>query len=285
MRLATAAGIGMLAAALAGCAAQRSAPVVDRSARPGSVELKPAIKPAPGRSAAAPGPAAADGFYAVKRGDTLYSIALEHGVDYRELAQWNQLDDPARIHAGQLLRVKPDESHAVTIGRPAGPAPIEARPLDPSPAAASAPAAAPAQEIAKAPAPAVAAAPATAAAATEFIWPAKGKVLTGFAEPRSKGIDIDGKLGDPVVAAAAGRVTYIGSGIPGLGKLVVIKHDNGFITVYAHNRAIVVKEQQSVARGQKIAELGSSDADRPKLHFQIRKGSAAVDPLRYLPAL
>jgi lipoprotein NlpD len=117
------------------------------------------------------------------------------------------------------------------------------------------------------------------------MWPAKGKILAGFAEPRSKGIDIDGKLGDPIVAAAAGRVTYIGSGIPGLGKLVVIKHDNGFITVYAHNRDILVKEQQNVARGQKIAELGSSDADRPKLHFQIRKGSAAVDPLRYLPAL
>jgi lipoprotein NlpD len=120
-------------------------------------------------------------------------------------------------------------------------------------------------------------------AAVDFIWPAKGKVLAGFAEPRSKGIDIDGKLGDPVVAAAAGRVTYIGSGIPGLGKLVVIKHDNGFITVYAHNKEILVKEQQNVARGQRIAELGSSDSERPKLHFQIRKGAAAVDPLKYLP--
>src|SRR5205814_10414491 len=122
-------------------------------------------------------------------------------------------------------------------------------------------------------------------APVEFIWPAKGRVLAGFSEPRSKGIDIEGKIGDPVVAAAAGRVTYIGTGIPGLGKLVVIKHDSGFITVYAHNRSILVKEQQSVARGEKIAELGASDADRPKLHFQIRKGAAAVDPLRYLPAL
>jgi lipoprotein NlpD len=117
------------------------------------------------------------------------------------------------------------------------------------------------------------------------MWPAKGKVIAGFAEPRSKGIDIDGWPGDPVVAAAAGRVTYTGTGIPGLGKLVVIKHDNGFITVYAHNRTILVKEQQNVARGEKIAELGASDADRPKLHFQVRKGAAAVDPLRYLPAL
>ena len=123
------------------------------------------------------------------------------------------------------------------------------------------------------------------ASAGDFIWPARGKILAGFAEPRSKGIDIDGKVGDPVVAAAAGRVTYTGTGIPGLGRLVVIRHDNGFITVYAHNRSILVKEQQSVTRGQKIAEIGNSDADRPKLHFQIRKGSAAVDPLRYLPAL
>jgi len=118
----------------------------------------------------------------------------------------------------------------------------------------------------------------------EFIWPKKGKILSGFAEPRSKGIDIEGKPGEPILAAAAGRVTYTGSGIPGLGKLVVIKHDNGFITVYAHNRDILVKEQQSVARGQKIAELGSSDSDRPKLHFQIRKGASAVDPMRYLPS-
>jgi len=121
--------------------------------------------------------------------------------------------------------------------------------------------------------------------AIAFIWPAKGKILAGFAEPRSKGIDIEGRIGDPVVAAAAGRVTYSGTGIPGLGKLVVIKHDNGFITVYAHNKDILVKEQQSVARGQKIAEIGNTDAERPKLHFQIRKGSAAVDPMRYLPAL
>ena len=122
-----------------------------------------------------------------------------------------------------------------------------------------------------------------AAAASLFGWPAKGRVLAEFAGPRRKGIDIEGKPGDPVVAAAAGRVTYVGTGIQGMGKLVVIKHDNGFITVYAHNRDILVKEQQAVARGQKIAEDGSTDADRPKLHFQIRKGATPADPLLYLP--
>lgn len=256
---------------LAGCVAQKPAPVVDRSARAASQASRP--------GAHAPQPAtqpAAEGFYAVRRGDTLYSIALEHGADYRELAQWNSLDDPAKIRVGQLLRVRPPEDRAVEIGRPRILGRVEGRPLDGSPPPRSAAAASGTKTVEESKA---------EGAGLQFIWPARGKVIAGFAEPRSKGIDIDGKLGDPVVAAAAGRVTYIGSGIPGLGKLVVIKHDNGFITVYAHNRDIVVKEQQSVARGQKIAELGNTDADRPKLHFQIRKGAAAVDPMRYLPTL
>jgi lipoprotein NlpD len=255
------------ALALAGCASyEANAPVVDRTAR------APAAKP-PVAMVNAPVPLTLpEGYYEVKRGDTLYSIALENGADYREVAAWNQLDDPTKIRVGQVLRVKPDESRAVTVTRAKVAAPIEARPLDAPAAPVAASAAAAPKEPPK-------------ETAGEFVWPAKGKLLAGFAEPRSKGIDIDGRPGDPVVAAAAGRVTYTGTGIPGLGKLVVIKHDNGFITVYAHNRSILVKEQQSVARGEKIAELGASDADRPKLHFQIRKGAAAVDPLRYLPAL
>jgi len=257
-----------LALALAACASPpSSAPVVDRTAR------APAPKAPPVAMVNAPLPITLpDGHYQVKRGDTLYSIALEHGADYRDVAAWNGLDDPTKIRVGQVLRVKPDESRTVTVNRAKVAAPIEARPLDAPAAPVAAPAPAAPKEASK-------------EASGEFMWPAKGKLLAGFAEPRSKGIDIDGKPGDPVVAAAAGRVTYTGTGIPGLGKLVVIKHDNGFITVYAHNRSILVKEQQSVARGQQIAELGASDAERPKLHFQIRKGAAAVDPLRYLPAL
>ena len=283
---------------VAACATGGRAPVVERTATPrGAARLaqKPApMKPTPAPAAAvAPAPASqatADGYYIVKRGDTLYSIALENGADYRELAQWNGLDDPARIQVGQALRVKPPEGRGVQIGRPTGIARIESRPLEsgslPPVAEETRRFSEPPRPVAKAPAPA--AAPASAAALSTgsgFIWPVKGRVIAGFSEPRSKGIDIDGKIGDPIVAAAAGRVTYIGSGIPGLGKLVVIKHDNGFITVYAHNRDILVKEQQSVAQGQKIATLGASDSDRPKLHFQIRKGAAAVGPLRYLPAL
>ncbi len=266
----------MLALCLVACAGQqRPAPVDDRTTRAGRTLPPPAPQAA---SSETP-----EGHYVVKKGDTLYSIALDNGADYRELAQWNSLDDPTKLRVGQLLRVTaPQPQAGVTIAAARGIGAPEAKAIGSASAAVI-------------PTPAAAAAPKTAqpeprrsvgdgGALGEFIWPAKGKILAAFAEPRSKGIDIDGKLGDPVVAAAAGRVTYIGSGIPGLGKLVVIRHDNGFITVYAHNRSILVKEQQSVARGQRIAELGNSDAERPKLHFQIRKGSAPVDPMRYLPA-
>jgi lipoprotein NlpD len=266
----------LLLAALAGCFPQKPAPVVERTQRGSATKASPA-KPQP----VAPRPAA-EGSYVVKKGDTLYSIALEHGADYREVALWNRLDDPTKISVGQTLRVVPPQEAAVQIGRARLPERGEARPLDlPAPQG---------QGRTPAPvqagkAPALKPQPEATAPAADFIWPVRGKVIAGFAEPRRKGIDIDGKLGDPVIAAAAGRVTYTGTGIPGLGKLVVIKHDNGFITVYAHNKDILVKEQQSVRRGQKIAEVGATDADRPKLHFQIRKGSAAVDPIRYLPTL
>jgi lipoprotein NlpD len=270
------AGCLVLALLLAGCASQRSgAPVVDRP--PGGSPAAPA-RPPVAQQTPVPQPSQ-ETFYTVKRGDTLYSIALEHGADYREVAQWNYLDDPTKLRIGQQLRVKPPEDRAgVQVGPARAAGRVESRPLESA-----------AQNVPSQPAPAQQPPPQQQAAradseSVDFIWPAKGKVLAGFSEPRSKGIDIDGKLGDPVVAAAAGRVTYIGTGIPGLGKLVVLKHENGFITVYAHNKEILVKEQQTVARGQRIAELGSSDSERPKLHFQIRKGAAAVDPLRYLPA-
>jgi lipoprotein NlpD len=296
-------GIGLLAvlALAAGCASRPApAPVVDARA-PKPVAGKPApaarITPAP----AAPITAKqASEFYTVKRGDTLYSIALEHGVDPRDLAQWNGLDDPTRLRVGSPLRIRPSLSSTPVVAASAEPerpsaqvgsarivGRVESRPLESSPSLPPLPPRAPAKpELARMEVPRTelekSAVPAPAAY-SQFIWPVKGKVLAEFAEPRRKGIDIDGKPGDPIVAAAPGHVTYIGSGIPGMGKLVVLKHDNGFITVYAHNRNILVKEKQAVARGQQIAELGSTDSERPKLHFQIRKGAAAVDPLLYLP--
>jgi len=283
------------AAVTAGCATQhKPAPVVD-----GRIPRQAAPKPLATPVAVTP-KSVAD-YYSVKRGDTLYSIAQEHGVDQRDVMQWNGLDDPTRLRVGQQLRVRPPLAVAtapgvapVAVVEPQGSAApqvgsarilgrVESRPLDTLPPLPPRVSAKP--ELARMEAPARVELEKSGApnATSQFIWPVKGKVLAEFAEPRRKGIDIDGKPGDPIVASAPGHVTYIGSGIPGMGKLVVLKHDNGFITVYAHNRNILVKEKQAVARGQKIAELGSTDAERPKLHFQIRKGAAAVDPLLYLP--
>jgi lipoprotein NlpD len=120
--------------------------------------------------------------------------------------------------------------------------------------------------------------------ALDWSWPTGGKVVAGFNDSTSKGIDINGKLGEPVLAAAPGKVLYAGQDLRGYGKLVVVKHSNQYLSVYAHNSEILVKEGQSVSKGQKIAELGKSDAQEPKLHFEIRKQGKPVDPLQYLPA-
>jgi lipoprotein NlpD len=307
----------------AGCGSvSTQAPVDDR--RPAATP-----KPLPQAAQPAPAPTVPAGHYVVKRGDTLYSIALEHGADYRDVAQWNKLEDATKISLGQTLRVTPPEGQpGVQIGAARGAAPLVSRPLEGASAAppgqgtggtkispkalrlpyseqnlallsqgdtagasaATAPKpAAPAVAIAAAapkPGPAKPEPPVAVDRdpdALDFVWPAKGGLLAGFAEPSSKGVDIGGKPGDPVVAAAAGQVLYTGTGIRGFGKLIVIRHEGGFSSVYAHNREILVKEGQSVARGQRIAELGDTDADRPKLHFEIRKAGKPVDPLKYLP--
>jgi lipoprotein NlpD len=316
----------VLPAVLAGCSTRTPAPVDDRRPPPGAQ-----AKPAPATAAsAAQQQASRANLYVVKRGDTLYSIALEHGVDFRELARWNNMDDPSKLRVGQELRVRaPEEPGSAQVGTARVSRDIESRPLDGSGGAPSAAPAAseggmktspkalrlqyseqnlamlsrgdvkpevkpdvkpePVKPVAVVAAPAAAptaapvAAPDRAADGIDFIWPAKGRVLAGFAEPRSKGVDIEGKLGDPVVAAAPGRVIYVGSGIPGLGKFIVVRHENGFNTVYAHNRENLVKIDQNIARGQKIAEIGNTDADTPKLHFQIRKLGTPLDPQKYLP--
>jgi len=307
--------IALLVVLVAGCATRAPAPVDDRRPAPAAQPRPPVLQATPAASSASPAGSAAarPGHYTVKRGDTLYSIALEHGADFRELALWNKLEDPSKIRVGQELRVAAAEDRgAVQVGSARLPGEVEARPIGSaagtaqpvaqeggmktSPRALRLPyseqnlaslarpdarpeAVKPAAAAATPPSPA----PERAADSINFIWPAKGRVVTGFSEPRSKGVDIAGNMGDPVVAAAAGRVIYVGSGIPGLGKFIVVRHENGFNTVYAHNREILVKMDQNLARGQKIAELGNSDADAPKLHFQIRKFGTPLDPLKYLP--
>ena len=218
------------------------------------------------------------GYFTVRPGDTLYRIALEAGQSPRDLQAWNKLTNPNLIEVGQVLRVVPP---AVTIA--SAPAPAVAAPTTPgvttTPVAPGAVASRPLDStVASTPAPA----PARADDVT-FLWPSQGQVIANFDEAKNKGISIAGRIGDPVVAAADGRVVYAGAGLRGYGNLIILKHNNTFLTAYAHNQALLVREDQAVRQGQKIAEMGSSDADRVKLHFEVRRQGKPVDPLGFLP--
>jgi len=286
-------------------APEPGAPVVSTpSGRPGSV-VAPAPSATSPASAAAPVADPAEGprpgHYIVRPGDTLGRIALDHGQSWRDLARWNGLDNPNLIEVGQQLRVVPPGTEpGAALARPVTPAGrVESRPLD-GRATATGPGAAPA-----ATAPSVATSQATVAAApavgpgasaaapvargpdedVAWAWPAPGPLLSGFDEARqTKGLAIGGKAGDPVLAAADGRVVYAGAGLRGYGNLVIVKHNALFLSAYAHNQALLVKEDQVVRRGQKIAEMGSSESERVNLHFEIRRQGRPVDPARLLPA-
>ena len=303
---------GGFAVLIAGCTVigLKEVPVVDRSTpvRAASVSTPAALAPvAPAIGARE----ASDGVYTVQRGDTLYSVALAFGQDWRDVARWNQLDDPTRLRVGQTLRVVPPASGtdggAVAVAAPVvvG-STIEARPLDPPPAAVPPkPAAAPtspptASPSVPLPPPPVTPAPGSTASqapipapskpatvldpSTPWAWPASGPVLEPFDDPRNKGIDIGGKEGDPVIAANDGQVVYVGDSLRGYGNLVIVKHNDDYISAYAHNRKVLVQQGQSVKRGQRVAELGSTGAPSARLHFEIRRQGKPVDPQKYLPA-
>jgi len=291
---------------LAGCFSQQPAPAVDR-APANQARTQAAVQPS--------GP----GYYTVKRGDTLYRIALENGQDYRDIATWNNLTNPSSIKEGQVLRVIPPtagvEGNGAVVARPVVTEPVvETRSLDQP--AATAPAisgsvkreprvgkepysdeayvrlnksaetatksAEPQPQIK--PEPTV---PAVAVAAgpddVPWMWPSAGRLVSPYSESGNKGLDFSGKAGDPVLAAGDGKVVYAGAGLRGYGELIIVKHNATFLSAYAHNRKILVKEGQQVSRGQKIAEMGSTDADTVKLHFEIRKQGKPVDPAQYLP--
>jgi lipoprotein NlpD len=260
------------------------------------------------------------GYYTVRPGDTMIRIGLDTGQSWREIARWNGLDNANIIEVGQVLRIVPPGTAAVAAaplpagagtGAPATASPpaagasdVVTRPVtSPSPVtagsvpppgtrsvAAASPAASAPASVTPQPAPApVAAAPLPPASSPSdedvgWIWPTAGSVITRFDEASNKGIGINGKLGDPVLAAGDGRVVYSGAGLRGYGNLVILKHNNTYLTAYAHNQTLLVKEDQTVRKGQKIAEMGQSDADRVKLHFEIRRQGKPVDPLRFLPA-
>lgn len=229
------------------------------------------------------------GYYAVRPGDTIRRIANETGQTWQNLVRWNNLDNPDLIEVGQVLRVIPPSGPGSTVAA-APSAPNEngvvTKPVTPQPAVV--PGAAASGAAAAGTKPPVTASPSTTGAAggdedIGWIWPAHGSLIAGFDDAKNKGFDISGKAGDPVLAAADGRVVYAGAGLRGYGNLIILKHNNTYLTAYAHNQTLLVKEDQSVQKGQKIAEMGSSDADRVKLHFEIRRQGKPVDPARYLP--
>lgn len=290
---------------LTGCASSGPAPVIDR-AQPQSIEravpvdqVSPIeVKP---------------GYYLVKKGDTLRGIALEHGQDYKDLAVWNSLENPNLIRIDQVLRVVvPEGDAAAAEVRPvAPPVQIESRSVDgkaavaetlkrepkggtqlytdeawallqkstqatvvPVPVVSAPPPAKPVAESATKP---------VLAADIDWSWPTANKVTTAFSAANGKGLEFSGAVGDPVLAAASGKVTLVTNSLRGYGNLIVIKHNASYLSVYAHNSKMLISEGQIVSKGQKIAEIGSSDSDHPNLHFEIRREGKPVDPAKYLP--
>lgn len=276
---------------VAGCSTtSRQAPIVERP-----VAQAP-VRPAPPR---AEEPAKQDerGMYTVRKGDTLLRIAFDFGQNYRDLVTWNHLANPDDIKVGQVLRVtSPEGERTANIQTQPVPMPPSATPprktdprADKKPytegAVAETRPGAPATAPATTPTPATPApAGSTDEARLSWMWPTEGRVVATFDDGRNKGLDIAGKMGQQVVAAGAGKVMYAGSGIRGYGNLVIVKHSNSLLSAYAHNRKIMVKEGDNVGKGQLIAEMGDSDADAVKLHFEIRQQGKPVDPTRFLPA-
>ncbi|THF65756.1 LysM peptidoglycan-binding domain-containing protein [Pseudothauera nasutitermitis] len=295
------AALCVAAGLLAGCAGKTAAPVRDvtQAPPPESVTAQPVVEDA-------------HAFHTVSPGETLLAISRQYGHSVADLVAWNGLTNPNQIQVGQQLRVSPPGGAVAEVV--AIPDSTELRPLPgaadvagtpvlqepkggrqpysdeawartqghPAPVA-SAPPSVPAPQQVPAP---------DAATAGQWAWPvASGNVLLGFEQPKgengkllNKGLDIGGTPGTPVLASAPGTVMYAGSGLRGFGKLVIIRHESDYQTVYAHNQQLLVKEGDTVTRGQKIAELGSTDADRPMLHFEIRRQGRPLDPMKYLPA-
>jgi lipoprotein NlpD len=321
--------LAMAAVVLAGCAAPsasgRRAPVMEYSAdKKYSAASTPAPAAAPAGESKRLTPVMDSEYetvtriHVVQKGDTLYSIAFVNGVDYRDVAEWNDIDNPAEIKIGQQLQLRipvAGTSKTANAPRPIMDSQVSERPIagvksypkvgklaytesalaqaerlqNDSSTVASAP-------VATTPRPAVAAPTPKPVVSTprpervddeaplDWGMPTSGKLIAGYSETDNrKGVDIAGQKGQPVVASASGKVVYSGSGLRGYGKLIIIKHNKTYLSAYAHNDTILVKEGQSVSKGQKIAEMGSSDADQVKLHFEIRKMGKPVDPAKYLP--
>ena len=203
--------------------------------------------------------------HVVERGETLFSIAWQQGEDYREVAKWNGIRRPYTIYPGQRIRLVAPASRAAKAVRvdddtddspPVKTSPKKTKPI-----------------------------PVRSDLPVQWRWPVEGPLLSTFSstDVSRRGIDIGGKSGQAVFAAAGGYVVYAGSGLRGYGNLVIVKHNETFYSAYAHNQLVVVKENEKVKSGQHIADMGKTGTDRVMLHFEIRKDGKPIDPLRYLP--
>ncbi|WP_210545748.1 peptidoglycan DD-metalloendopeptidase family protein [Rhodoferax sp. PAMC 29310] len=269
---------------LVGCSSTplNRAPVVDRGATTaGSIPVlmdpnTPLVKQPPGfENAGKPG------YYTVKPGDTMTRIGLETGQTAKDIARWSGVENPHKIEVGQVLRVVPPVASSTP---PVAMAPVTTatgvvtQPVTQATVTPTGNASPPSSTTVS---------PVQASGGDDeiaWIWPTSGSVLAGFDEVKNKGLDIGGSVGDAIVAAADGRVVYVGAGLRGYGNLIILKHNNTYLTAYAHNKSLLVIEDQAVRKGQKIAEMGNSDADRVKLHFEVRRQGKPVDPAKYLPA-
>lgn len=252
----------------AGCASNKSPVVVERSLSGAEASV-----------------------HKVVAGETLYAIALRYDKDYRELARFNNLDQNFTIHPGQRLLLKSSVVRAATPVKPvkapasgSGQRPDklatpQSRPVDDKTFVVKKPVSVPAST-------ATVTTASRPSASLGWVWPAKGPLIGGFGSPgvAGKGVDIAGKRGDSVSAAAAGTVVYAGSGLVGYGRMLIVRHDDNYISAYAHNDRFLVKEGDRVTAGQAVAVVGSTGTDREKLHFEIRERGKPVDPLRFLPA-
>lgn len=296
----------LLLLVISGCASNIQSPVIERAST--AKKVPPKIKSAIKEKESDWRPA----FYVVQKGDTLYGIALEHGLDYKDIIEWNNIGKGNVIKIGQQLKLmQPTGKTALVTPQKGGSEikePMQDGQIKTQPKAVKVPYSEPASMQPDPPitAPATSNIPVPASVEkpsikavddkkeniaaqaddedVDWAWPVQGKVLARFNDAVGvKGLDIAGKSGQTIFASAAGKVVYSGNGLRGYGKLIIIKHNKVYLSAYAHNSKILVKEGQNVLKGQKIAEMGDSDADQVKLHFEIRRLGKPVDPAKYLP--
>ena len=265
--------ISIITVVIVGCTVPRPAPVETRTVE---MERKPVEAYFKRNKNLVDG-----AFYTVRKGDTLYGIALAFGQNWRDIASWNNLSDPDKIKIGEKLRVVPKDTGNGAVSIPLKSAAIETPPgkstLSESELAGKEQAlddALPDDSIER---------DEGLVTSLGWVWPTNGQIMEQFSDSNSKGISIAGASGEAIFAVSDGKVVYSGNGLRGYGNLVIIKHPDEFITAYAHNKSIFVKEGETVDKGQKIAEMGMSETDSPKLLFEVRKGGKPLDPLLYLP--